>query len=127
MSEKSVSGSSAGGLGVSSQQSSTKNKASPSRARSGSRTKSQSPSPRSRSRSKSRQGSRVGSRTSSVGSRQSRSSRSFLGGADYGPVADGNIRILNSIECGGEIFSLRYTEDGTDVCVGLLDGSIKVK
>ena len=41
-------------------------------------------------------------------------------------MADGNIRILNAIECGGEIFSLRYTEDGTDVCVGLLDGSIKV-
>ena len=62
-----------------------------------------------------------------MGSKQSRGSRSFLGGADYGgPVADGNIRILNSVECGGEIFSLRYTEDGTDVCVGLLDGSIKV-
>ena len=41
-------------------------------------------------------------------------------------MADGNIRILHSIECGGEIFSLRYTEDGTDVCVGLLDGTIKV-
>ena len=89
-------------------------------------------------------------------------------------MADGNIRILNSVECGGEIFSLRspdtswktspchaitvtsngkrisissltdqtwpdqgsvinslyvccrYTEDGGDVCVGLMDGSIKV-
>ena len=123
MSEKNLA---SGGLGVSVPQSKSK-KNSPSRARSGSRTTSQSPSPRSRSRSKSRQGSRVGSRNSSVGSKQSRSSRSFLGGADYGgPVADGNIRILNSIECGGEIFSLRYTEDGTDVCVGLLDGSIKV-
>ena len=128
MSDKtSPSGSSIGGLGVSTQPSKTKNKASPSRARSGSRRSSASRSPRSRSHSKSRQGSRVGSRNSSVGSRQSRSSRSFLGGGDYGgPVADGNIRILNSIECGGEIFSLRYTEDGTDVCVGLLDGSIKV-
>ena len=128
MSDKtSPSGSSVGGLGVSTQPSKSKNKASPSRARSGSRRSSASRSPRSRSHSKSRQGSRVGSRNSSVGSRQSRSSRSFLGGADYGgPVADGNIRILNSIECGGEIFSLRYTEDGTDVCVGLLDGSIKV-
>ena len=127
MSDKaSPSGSSAGGLGVSVASSKSKNK-SPSRGRSGSRTKSQSPSPRSRSHSKSQQGSRVGSRNSSVGSKQSRSSRSFLGGGDYGgPVADGNIRILNSIECGGEIFSLRYTEDGTDVCVGLLDGSIKV-
>ena len=68
----------------------------------------QSPSPRSRSRSKSGQGSRGGSRTSSVGSKQSRGSRSFLGAADFGgPVIDGNIRVLNSIECGGEIFSLR--------------------
>ena len=34
--------------------------------------------------------------------------RSFLGGPDFGgPVADGNIRVLNSVECGGEIFSLR--------------------
>ena len=114
MSDRASLSSSVGGLGV---QAKTKTKQSPSRnARSGSRTTSQSPSPRSRSRSKSRQGSRVGSRNSSVGSKHSRGSRSFLGGADYGgPVADGNIRILNAIECGGEIFSLRYTEDGTDV------------
>ena len=106
MSDKaSLSGSSVGGLGVSNQKS--KNK-SPSRGRSGSRTTSQSPSPRSRSRSKSGAGSRVGSRNSSVGSKHSRGSRSFLGGGDYGgPVADGNIRILNNIQCGGEIFSLR--------------------
>ena len=125
-------GDSAGGLGVSPQggkggKKKTSSNNQQTRARSGSRATSPSPSPRSRSRSKSRQGSRVGSRNSSVGSKVSRSSRSFLGGADFGgPVADGNIRVLNSIECGGEIFSLRYTEDGGDVCVGLIDGSIKV-
>ena len=119
-----------GGLGVSpmgAKGSKKKTQSQQPRGRSGSRATSPSPSPRSRSRSKSRQGSRVGSRNSSVGSKVSRSSRSFLGGGDFGgPVADGNIRVLNSIECGGEIFSLRYTEDGGDVCVGLIDGSIKV-
>lgn len=95
----------------------------------GGRSPAESTTPRSRSKSRSRDQSRsrAGSRASSIGSRVSRGSKSFLGGPDFGgPVADGNIRVLNSVECGGEIFSLRYTEDGGDVCVGLMDGTIKV-
>ncbi|XP_023322414.1 uncharacterized protein LOC111696880 [Eurytemora carolleeae] len=73
--------------------------------------------------------SRPSSRSSSNGSRTSRSSRSFYGHGVHdsiGPVLDGNIRVLTAVDCGNEIFSLRYTEDGSDVCVGLMDGSIKV-
>lgn len=65
--------------------------------------------------------SRPSSRSSSV------DSRSFLGLQEAGgPILDGNIRVLNSIDCGNQIFSLRYTEDGGEVCVGLMDGSIKI-
>lgn len=43
-----------------------------------------------------------------------------------GPYLEGNLKLLDTIECPADIMCCRFTPDGTHLAVGLCDGSIKI-
>ncbi|XP_038060838.1 WD repeat-containing protein 38-like [Patiria miniata] len=42
------------------------------------------------------------------------------------PIAEGNLRLLHTVECTQDVMCCRYNDDGTLLAVGCVDGSIKV-